>query len=255
MTTRPAAAAGLPSYNELKRALLRVGLLSCSEQGFNIARGALAGLRDALWSRLSRLVDVDEVWDTPPLLRADWAVRGVWQAPPEAQWLSEAAAGQLLTPRPLLHLVNRLRWHPQERGSWLLRGWAFREEQDTLPLYRQRCFTQFEYVFLGTAPAAAAAAQDARDALGKLVTECCSSASWPVEQLVVPAGAERTELQLAGVAPVGLYSCRSLEQAVREAYGQQACAIQTVSIGLERLCLALLAACGADPAGWPQQLR
>jgi hypothetical protein len=241
----------LPSYKELKRSMLAAGLLSCSEQGFNIARGPLTLLRDTLAAVLTQVAGAAEVWDTPPLLRSDWVVRGVWQDPPEAQWLSEPAGGHLLTPRPSMHLLSRLRWHPESRGEWLLRGPVFRDEQDTLPLYRQRCFTMFEYVALGTARQARQAVQQFElGLLQLLITDNLDSV------VVADAGpgqpAANWLLRLPNTAPVSLMRELPLSPELSAAYGLGQTKAISVAVGLERLCLAFLAVFGCEAELWPQ---
>jgi hypothetical protein len=239
-----------PSYLELKPQLLRAGLLSCSQQGFNIARGALTHLRDRLWGRLATSISLDEVWDTPPLIRSDWVVRGVWQDPPEAQWLSASPGGQLLTPRPLMHLLSRLRWHPTAEGSWLLRGPAFRDEQDTLPLLRQRCFTLLEYVVL--AADAPRQLETYFEILHHLLEQILLAAGRAPAALLQEDGALCTRLALPDTAPVTLLRGACVTDPVLRGYGLEQQVIGSVGLSLERLCLLVLAACGPDEAHWPR---
>jgi len=240
----------LPSYRELKRSILQAGLLSCSEQGFNIARGPLTVLRDMLHLQLTDAAGDAEIWDTPPLLRSDWAVRGVWQDPPEAQWLSEPAGGHLLTPRPSMHLLSRLRWHPETRGEWLLRGQVFRNEVDTLPLYRQRCFTLYEYVALGTARQARKAIQQFEVGVLRLIVGgglagVCVRADDDGERTT------RWLLKLPDTEPVSLLHELSFSPELLEAYGLGQSKVISFAVSLERLCLAYLAVFGCDAEQWP----
>jgi hypothetical protein len=254
---RPAEEIG--SYQELKKSILKAGLLSCSEQGFNILRGPLAELAWALATHLGDLCEGTERWTTPLLLRRDWVIADAWHDPPPEQWCTEQPGGHLLAPRPLMHLLNRLRRHPQQSGAWLLSGPCVRNEQGTLPLYRQRAFTILEYAWLGEPHTVGHCQADVWDCVWELAR------GWdlPVDQVAgddtlrASAADYAAEWSLRLLLPdldaVPLARATVLPLELCAAYGLAPQVVTTLGLGVERWCLAILARYGVEPAKWPIQ--
>lgn len=254
-------------YIDTKRALISAEMLACSQVGFNVARGALADLQQRVAGRLMLLQPGAEQWLTPVLLRPDWLERGVWRNPPDGQWCREEPGGYVLTPRPLMHLLNRLRHHPVQRGTWRLQGSCVRHEQDTLPLYRQRGFTMVEYAWSG-------ADDQVRDALMRVLTRLwqlalhfdlpvtlasaggadaalpadAPDAMWHIPAAGLPL---RLDLCLPELPPLNIATAEVIAPDVRAAYKLGALHVGSLGLGVERWCLALLARYGVDPERWP----
>lgn len=212
--------------------------------------GPLAGLRTALAGRLAGLEQVDERWEVPPLIRSDWVPRGVWRDPPEDMWCSEHPGGHLLTPRPLFHLLNRLRHHPVDGGAWLLSGQCTRDERDTLPLMRQRAFAMLEF--------AALAPQKALEVwmAGVLERLWERAVDWdlPVDLSATDDGQAGMDLRLRLTDEPPLKIARGWEvpPEVTAAYGLAGQRLAVVGCGIERWCLAVLARHGMDETSWRQ---
>ena len=243
--------AEIAAYEPLKRAFLRAGLLSCSEQGFNITMGPLTGLRRNLVRWLESIESADELWEVPPLIRNDWVPRGVWRDPPEALWCQEAPSGHLLTPRPLFHLLNRLRHHPRDGGVWIISGQCTRDEdaRQTLPLKHQRAFTMVEFVAL--APAGALGVW-----MGELMEKLWNQAvAWdlPVDLSATEDGTAGMDLRLRmpEMEPLRLARGWQVPADVLAAYKIEGLRIAAIGCGIDRWCLAMLARHGVDPAAWP----
>lgn len=245
---RHACSVKVPQYLPVKRAMISAGLLSCSEQGFVVAMGPLVELRAALTDWLARLEEVDERWEVPALIRADWVPRGVWREPAEDLWCSEQPGGHLLTPRPLFHLLNRLRHHPVEGGAWLLGGQCTRDERDTLPMLRQRVFTMMEYVVL--APQKALSIWLA----GLLERLWEQAVAWdlPVDLSATDDRCSGMDLRLrlTDEQPLRLARGWELPVDVSSAYGLQDQRLAIVGCGIERWCLAILARHGVEADSW-----
>jgi hypothetical protein len=254
-------------YLGTKYALIGAGMLSCSQVGFNIALGPLAKLHERMGRFLARSQPDAEMWLTPGLLRADWAVYGVWRNPPDDQWCHEEPGGHILTPRPLLHLLNRMRHHPVEQGAWCLQGNCVRDEQDTLPFYRQRSFTVVERAWAGAEEQVRRQATQAMMVLWKqlqawdLPIELNAPAD-PLDRLepeaeypgtAWPAAAFplRIELQLPDVPPLNLATAELVSPEICAAYKLGQVHYATLGAGIERWCLALLVRFGIDPERWP----
>jgi|GEM_PF-2926048 len=228
--------------------MMSAGLLSCSQQGFVISMGPLVGLRAALAGWLGGLEEADDRWEVPALIREDWVPRDVWREPPEEAWCREQPGGHLLTPRPLFHLLNRLRHHPVEGGTWLLSGTCTRHEQGTLPLLRQRSFTMLEFVAL--APQKALSVW-----MGGLMERLWEQAvAWdlPVDLSATSDGRRGMDLRLRleDEPPLHLARGWELRPEIAAAYrlGDQAVAV--VGCGIERWCLAVLARHGVQESDW-----
>jgi hypothetical protein len=254
-------------YIGTKHQLLGAGMLSCSQVGFNIAIGPLVRLHNRMQRMLARLQGEALPWLTPALLRSDWVERGVWQRPPEAEWCREEPGGHLLTPRPLMHLLNRLRHHPVEGGAWRLKGSCVRHEQDTLPFYRQRSFNMVEHAWIG------AEEQVLRDCSCVTMALWKQAESWdlPVElnaEVDPLADAEpgadfaadgwpaaafplSIMLRLPDVPPLNLATAELIAPEVRAAYKLDNVHMASLGAGVERWCLALLVRYGIDPERWP----
>jgi hypothetical protein len=243
-------------------------MLCCSQAGFNIAIGPLVRLHNRMQRLLARLQSGAEPWLTPALLRADWAERGVWLRPPEEQWCREEPGGHLLTPRPLLHLLNRLRHHPVEQGAWRLKGGCVRHEQDTLPLYRQRSFSMVEHAWAGTEehvlrecsrvlmalwqqaegwdlPVELNAVVD--PLVGAEPSADYASAGWPAEAYPLSIMLRLPDMPLLSLATAEL-----VIPEVRAAYNLDGLPLASLGAGVERWCLALLVRYGAEPERWPE---
>ncbi len=254
-------------YLGTKHALIGAGMLSCSQVGFNIALGPLARLHSRMEQFLERLQPEAEPWLTPGLLREDWAVRDVWTNPPDAQWCREEPGGHLLTPRPLLHLLNRLRHHPVAEGAWRLRGSCVRHEYDTLPFYRQRSFSIVEYVWAGAQELVRQQATQLLMSLWKqaeawdLPVELDAATdplehmepqadypgkAWPAEAFPL-----RIMLRLPDVPPLNLATAELVSPELRAAYKLGEVHYSSLGLGIERWCLALLVKFGIDPERWP----
>jgi len=247
------SATGIPEYLPVKRACLGQGLFSCSQQGFNIAMGSLPGLRRRLGHWLAALDSNAEHWDVPHLIRRDWVARDVWRSPVEEQWCSEQPGGHLLTPRPLFHLLNRLKHHPLSGGVWLLRGECTRVEDPkrTLPLLLQRSFTMVEIAALALPQALGIW----REGLVEQFWEQAVAWDLPVELDAGPDGAVSLCLVLAEEGHASLTRCWDVDESVMAAYGMADQQMAVLSSGLERWCLAILARHGPDAAQWPVELR
>jgi hypothetical protein len=249
---RHASSVEIPNYISLKRAFIRANLLSCSQQGFNIAMGPLLGLRRSLVAWLESVESADELWETPPLIRNDWVPRGVWRDPPEDLWCRESPSGHLLTPRPLFHLLNRLRHHPRDGGVWIMHGQCTRDEdtQLTLPLKHQRSFTMLEFVAL--APEGALGVW-----MGELMEKLWTQAvAWdlPVDLSAIENGTAGMDLRLRmpEMEPLRLARAWQIPPDVLGAYSIQGGQMAAVGCGVERWCLALLARHGVDSGSWPE---
>ncbi|MBN2083322.1 hypothetical protein JW859_14085 [bacterium] len=274
----------IPEYLPIKREFMRAGLVSCSQQGFNIAFGPLTGLREGLATWMKSLEPADERWLVPALIRRDWVEYGIWNDPPAEMWCTEQPGGHLLTPRPLFHLLNRLRHHPSEGAVWLLEGQCTRNEdaEETLPLKLQRSFYMFEYIAQAPEGAlnvwmgelfdrlwhqavawdlpvdrSAAQVQEDADRHTKLSEEDAQrlALGWrlPVGS-PVKAGAAGMDLRLRlgdGEA-VRLARGWLVPEELTRVYGLGQQRMAAVSCGLERWCLAILARYGANANLWPQ---
>ena len=235
-------------YAEIKRQAIQNGLLSCSQQGFITAQGQLCSLISRQSKLLQAVLAEEQVWDTPPLIRRDWIEREAWE-----NWLGHGLAamvpgGHLLTPKPLAHLLNRLRHHSQDQSSWLLSGQAFREVEGTLPLHKQIAFSIVESVYAGGREAVW---KHASDAFGK-VAELAGELGLPVVLEERPDMFEsRLMLRFDELQPVPVCTVQILDNALGAAYGLQLQHFGICSASLERWCLAVMAGHGADPAGWP----
>lgn len=236
----------LKPYVELKREMLRAGLLSCSQVGFNIAMGPLTGLRDGLSALFARVFAAGERWETPPLIRADWIPAGAWDNPGDDQWIRTTPLGHVLTPLPAMHLLNRLRHHPQA-GTFHLSGWCFRQELDTLPLLRQVSFAVHERVQVEEGSVEPTGSQ-----VFAGLAAIAGNLDLPVREESVdgPAGA-RIILELPDTPVVPLAAHRRVQDGVLRSYGLERFAAHRLSCGIERWCLAIVARHGAGPAGWP----
>lgn len=236
-------------YLTLKRALLSAGLLSCSQVGFNITMGPLAELKRNIAEWLCSLDPEAEAWETPALIRRDWVETGVWDNPPPDQWCEVQPFGHLLTPRPLMHLFNRLRHHPVEHGRFVLHGQCFRQEEDTLPLLRQVAFEAVEHVALD---ASGNAGTHSREVCAKLARQ---AQSWglPVVANEHPSGlGTELALSLPETPQVNLVRLHVASPTLLSAYKMADYSVVTVGIGVERMCLAIVARFGVDPGGWPK---
>lgn len=239
-------------YIELKHTLLIRGLLSCSQTGFHVAFDTLAELRERVRAWLAQREPAAARWDVPPLIRRDWVPENVWTDPPEAQWCREEPGGHLLTPVPLMHLLNYQRHHPVSEGTWRLAGVCVRDEaaEEMMPLLRQRTFTMLQYVRLvrGGGPR-----QWREELVGQLWAQ---AASWdlPVE-LATSAPDAPSEAAICLALPetprVALSRAVDVPVALLAAYGLGEVNVSTLGSGVERWCLALLARHGGDPANWP----
>jgi hypothetical protein len=248
---RHTSSAEISPYLPLKRALLRENLLSCSEQGFNILMGPLVELHRRLGAWLEGVESADEHWEVPALIRNDWVVRNVWQDPPEQLWCQESPSGHLLTPRPLFHLLNRLRHHPADGGIWVLTGNCTRDEsaQSTLPLKHQRSFTMVEYAAL--APGGALGVW-----MGELMEKLFAQAvAWdlPVDLSATDGGESGIDLRLRlpQLEPLRLSRAWLVPDKVLKAYELKGLRIAAVGSGVERWCLAILARYGTHSDHWP----
>ena len=244
----PAASKGLPvlpAYIEIKRAVIAAGLLSCSQAGFNIMLGPLAGLFEALKRHLCRLDPQASLWIVPPLLRPDWLPQGPLPPPGREQWCHEKPGGFLLTPRPLMHLLGRMRWHPEESGGWVLSGQCARQETDTLPLRRQRVFSVAEYVWLGDEEWTYARLAATAERLLRL----CQDWRLPVE-MKAEDDDQSILLALPDTEPLKLMHATRISPAELSSYGIEERAVLTLSCGIERFMLAFLAAQGIEPRKW-----
>jgi len=249
---RHTCSAEVSAYEPLKRAFLRDNLLSCSEQGFNIMIGPLIELYRGLINWLESAESVDERWAVPAMIRNDWVPRGVWNDPPEELWCNEAPAGHMLTPRPLFHLLNRLRHHPVDGGIWVLSGVCTRDEssQATLPLKHQRSFTMVEHAAL--APHGALGVW-----MGEMMEQLYSQAvAWdlPVDLSATENGDSHMDLRLRlpQMEPVRLARAWQIPAEVLAAYKVDDQQLAAVGCGVERWCLAILARYGTDARNWPQ---
>lgn len=249
---RHASSAEVTPYEPLKRSLLRDNLLSCSEQGFNILMEPLIGLRRGLTAWLEGVESADAYWEVPALIRNDWVVRNVWQDPPEELWCQESPSGHLLTPRPLFHLLNRLRHHPADGGIWVLTGTCTRDENSrlTLPLKHQRSFTMVEYAAL--APGGALGVW-----MGELMERLYAQAvAWdlPVDLSATDGGESGMDLRLRlpQLEPLRLSRAWQVPAKVLAAYGLEGLHLAAVGSGVERWCLAVLARYGTHAAQWPR---
>lgn len=248
---RHASSAEISAYEPLKRAFLRADLLSCSEQGFHITFGPLIDLRRRLVHWLESIECADETWEVPPLIRNDWVPRGVWRDPPEKLWCQESPSGHLLTPRPLFHLLNRLRHHPRDGGVWILSGLCTRDEDpsQTLPLKHQRSFTMVEFAAL--APMGALGVW-----MGELMEKLWNQAvAWdlPVDLSATensPAGMD-LRLRMPEMEPLRLARAWQLPPDVLSAYKIEGLQLAAVGCGIDRWCLAVLARHGVEPSQWP----
>jgi len=246
------SAVPIPEYLPIKREFIRTGLVSCSQQGFNIAFGPLTGMRDGLAAWLRGLEPADEHWLVPSLIRRDWVEYGVWSDPPAEMWCTEQPGGHLLTPRPLFHLLNRLRHHPSDGAVWLLEGPCTRHEdpEQTLPLKLQRSFYMLEYV--AQAPEGALSVW-----MGELIDRLWQQAvAWdlPVDCSATEDGEAGMDLRLRLGDGEALRMARGWlvpEELIR-VYGLGRQRLAAVSLGLERWCLALLARYGGHHDKWPQ---
>lgn len=242
---------GLKSYLELKREMIRAGLFSCSQVGFNIAFGALPGLREGLAGLLAREFAAGERWDVPPLIRGDWIPGDAWDNPAEGQWLHTAPLGHVLTPLPAMHLFNRLRHHPQS-GVFHLAGWCARQETDTLPLLRQISFCVHERVQVEQA--------GGPELRGPQVFARLVALAFELELPVQEAKMQGQEgavlsLQLPDTPEVPLVAFRDVPAGLLQAYGMDWAKADRVACGIERWCLAVIARHGVDPDSWPELSR
>ena len=237
----------LKPYLELKREMLRAGLFSCSQVGFNIAFGALPRLRADFAGLFARVFEATEHWDVPPLIREDWVPAGAWDNPADAQWVRTEPLGHVLTPLPAMHLLNRLRHHPGS-GVFHLSGWCTRRETDTLPLLRQIAFSVEERIQVEQA--------GGPELHGPMVFESLVALAFEMELPVEEALIEGQEgaclnLQLPDTPNVPLAAFRDALPGLLASYGMDWAAVDRVSCGIERWCLALIARHGTDPASWP----
>jgi hypothetical protein len=251
VTQRHAPTVPSPAYAVLKPALRRAGLFSCSEVGFNLALDPLARQQARVAAWLASAGPQVQGWAAPPLLRTDWAV-GAWHNPPPAQWCREEPGGHLLTPRPLLHLLNRLRWHPTDTGEWVLGSWCFRQEDPalTLPLLRQRAFYMVEHAWVGALTEAARWAAHELERWWELAV-----------RLDLPVALSASEharydaavlLELPDTPAASLAHAEVLPVAASGAYLKEGQACAAVGLGLERWLLALAARYGAHVEDWPE---
>jgi hypothetical protein len=237
----------LKPYLELKRDMLRAGLFSCSQVGFNIALGDLPRLRADFCALFTRVFAATERWVVPPMIREDWIPADSWDSPGSGQWVRTEPLGHVLTPLPAMHLFNRLRHHPAS-GSFHLSGWCCRQETDTLPLLRQVSFTIEERVQVGKTGVA--------ELLGPIVFAKLAALA---QQLELPVEETRNEghegaclsLQLPDTPEVPLAAFRNVDSRLLSAYDLDWAAADRVSCGVERWCLALIARHGTDPGNWP----
>jgi len=242
--------APIPPYTQLKPEMRKARLFTCSEVGYNYAMGSLVSLRQQLQTWLASLEPGAEQWVVPPLLRADWVPTGVWQYPSDREWCREEPGGHMLTPLPLMYLLTRLKYHPVEQGSWLLSGWSTRNEANTLPLLRQRTFTVYEHVRLGSA-------NETRTWAAQFIEQLWQQAvAWdlPVELLAVgeQLGCEAELTLRMPDTPAALLSrVFALPPQLKQAYQLAQEELVSVASGIERWCLAIIARHGADPASWP----
>jgi hypothetical protein len=234
----------MKDYLELKHELLRRNLLSCSETGFNIARGEFALQADRLRRRLLDALPERETWKTPPLIRADWIEHSAWETWLGHRLTRSGLGGHVLSPKPVAHLLNRLRHHPEQAAAYLLWGPAFRDVGDTLPLYRQIAFNQLEAVTAGRQ----------QEVLGGLARDF---ATWRSIAdglgLAYDVARDRMELSLnfTDRPPVAVVSAALLDPVLASAYGLADITLGICSTSIERCCLSWIAGHGADPAGWP----
>jgi hypothetical protein len=249
---RNTCSAEVSAYEPLKRAFLRANLLSCSEQGFNTMIGPLVELHRGLTAWLEAAESADERWQVPALIRNDWVPRNVWSDPSEEQWCTEVPSGHILTPRPLFHLLNRLRHHPADGGIWVLSGVCTRDEspQSTLPLKHQRSFTMVEYAAL--APHGALGVW-----MGEVMERLYGRAvDWdlPVDLSATENGDSQMDLRLRlpQLEPLRLARAWQVPAPVLAAYKLEDRQLAAVGCGVERWCLALLARYGTDPRAWPR---
>lgn len=246
------ARAEVAEYLPVKRRMISAGLLSCSQQGFNLAIGPLAELRCRLMDWVLALLPGAERWEVPPLIRSDWVERGVWDDPPESEWCREEPGANLLTPRPLMHLANRLRHHPVDFGQWVLNGVAVRHEdpEATLPLLRQRAFMVQELAAVSTKPEKL---QGWGAGVMARMWEQALAWNLPVELRGAPGPPEEAALflRLPAEQPLLLARSGSLRPEVLAAYGLTGQQFNYATFGPERWTLALMARHGVDPGGWP----
>jgi len=227
--------------------MLERGLLSCSQAGFNIAMGPLTGLRRALSGLFARAFAAGEEWEVPVLLREDWIPAQAWGDPAESCWVRSAPLGHVLTPEPSMHLFNRLRHH-RATGVFHLSGWCTRQEVDTLPLLRQVSFFVHERVQVAEAGKAGPSGPLVFAKLVAIALEL----DLPVreEKLDSQTGA-RICLALPETPDVPLTTFRDVAPELLRAYGLDWAVADTVSCGLERWCLAIIARYGVDASNWP----
>ena len=230
----------------------RRGLFACSEVGFNLALDPLARTQKAVKDWLEEGAPSAQHYAVPPLLRSDW-VAGEWHNPPRELWCKETPGEHLLTPRPLMHLLNRMRWHPVEAGQWVLSGWCFRDEDPsrTLPLLRQRAFFLAEHAQIGTKMDCTAWA---RHEMARWWKQGVALDLPLVHQSndVSERCDEWIDLLLPGTEPVRLAHAEVLPIQVSGAYLKESVACATVGLGLERWLLALAARHGVEPDDWPK---
>ena len=244
-----------PEYLPLKRRMIGAGLFGCSQRGFNIAMGPLVGLRRRVEDALARIDPDALAWEVPTLIRSDWVHWKAWQDPAEDEWCFEQPGGNVLTPRPLLHLANRLSHHPVPEGTWLLSGDCFRNEDPdrTLPLLRQRSFRMLELVHLQDPAGNGDWPRRVLDHLWELFVKL----DLPVTMVEVPATGRghpdiEVRLQLRAAEQVSLVRSWELPMPLREAYRLGDRRIWTIGAGPERICLGIMARWGVDTSDWPK---
>jgi hypothetical protein len=251
-------------YAGLKDRLLGAGVLRCSQAGFNITIGELAGLRDRIELWLADLEPGVQRWEVPVLLRPDWLPQGVWLDPADSQWCREEPGGFVLTPRLSMHMLNYLRWHAPAEGVWRLHGTCVRDETGTLPYYRQRVFSVVEYVWAARGPWAKERLDIAMKRLWMRVKAWDLPVDWiaAVEPGHALAGGDEPEtqdlrglpypqellLRLPDLAPVSLCRAELIPEQVCDAYGLEG-EVASLACGLERWCLAVLTRHGMDTTG------
>ncbi len=240
-----------PAYGELKPLMRRAGLFACSEVGFNLALDPLTRMYTGMMSWLASGAPGLHHQATPPLLRSDW-VAGEWHNPPSTTWCREEPGGHLLTPRPVMHLLNRQRWHPVVAGVWVLTGWCFRDEEpaSTLPLLRQRAFIMTEHARIGTPQECTAWAASELMRWWDLGVRLDLPLSHHETDTARCDG--RINLELPGTGPICLVHAELLPASVSSAYLEDGLACATVGLGLERWLLALAARHGVEPEFWPE---
>jgi len=216
--------------------------------------GALVGLQAGLTRVIGGLDTEAQPWEVPPLIRADWVHWKVWADPPEADWCFEQPGGNILTPRPLLHLVNRLRHHPVDEGTFLLSGSCTRNEDPdaTLPLLRQRTFRMLEFSRVDSANADASWSREMLDRLWAKLT----GLDLPVQMVEIPGGDGTApgiviRLQLKAAEQVSLARSFELPAELLKAYKLEGRRIWTIGIGPERCSLGVLARWGVGAEDWP----